>query len=133
MLDYIFFNENLLDRYLAFLEERGISFDKRRDEMGFVVSIPEDLENGLEDEADAFYEELLERQEEVMETEGDPLDKNVAAITVNLTDGRVVYAPVRPALLNKLLASISAQEVGELVHAIASAIENPDERPICKR
>src|SRR5688500_11029586 len=133
MLDYIFFNDKLLEKYIAFLEERGIDFDKRRDEMGFVVSIPEDLENGLEDEADSFYEELLARHEDLMETEGDPLDKNVAAITVNLSDGRVVYAPVRPALLNKLLAAISPQEVGELVHAIATCVENPDDRPICKR
>ena len=133
MLDYIFFHERLLDKYLCFLKERNIVHSQRRDEMGLVVSIPEDLDDEIEEAADAYYEELLASQEELMEEEGDPLDKNFAALTVNLSDGRVVYAPVRPALLNQLLTIISAQELGEVVDAIVSAVENPDVRPICKR
>lgn len=133
MLDYIFFHERLLDKYLTFLTEREIPHTQRRDEMGLVVSIPEDLGEDLEEEADTFYEELLASQEELMAEEGDPLDKNLAALTVNLASGRVAYAPVRPELLNRLLTAVSAQELGELIDAIVTAVEDPDLRPICKR
>lgn len=133
MLDYIFFNENLLGRYLDYLKEHGIRFEQRNDEMGMVVSIPEDLPEETEEGADDYYEELLASQETLLEEDGESQHHSIAAITVNLSDGRTVYAPVRPDLLNRLLESISAQELGEIVDAIVNSVENPDETPICKR
>ncbi len=58
---------------------------------------------------------------------------HTAGVNVTLSDGRVVQAAVDPKLMQRLLAVISPEELGELVNAVADAVENPDERPFCQR
>ncbi len=38
-----------------------------------------------------------------------------------------------PALLNRMLEVITADELGQFIDAIVDAVENPDERPFCQR
>jgi len=45
----------------------------------------------------------------------------------------LILADVDANLIYKLSEALSPQEILELVNAIASAVENPDQRPLCKR
>ena len=52
---------------------------------------------------------------------------------MQLKDGRLVYTSVTPELLNKVMQSISADELNTLVCAITRAVESPDARGLCQR
>ena len=71
-----------------------------------------------------LYEAALERSSDNYQASG---------VVVNLKDGRSVYAGVRPDLLGKVMQALSPEEVGELVDAIANAVETPDDRSLYKR
>ena len=58
---------------------------------------------------------------------------NVAGITIQLKDGRNVYASVSPDLLNKVMQSISVDELNTLVCAITEAVEDPDISGLCQQ
>ena len=76
---------------------------------------------------------MMELTEEIISNEeGDSEIKN-AGITVNLSNGDVVLADVNPNIIYKLSVALDADEILELVSAIADAVENPDIRPLCKR
>ncbi len=60
-------------------------------------------------------------------------DIHTAGITIQLKDGRFVYASVAPELLARVMESISADDLNTLVCAITEAVENPDERGLCQR
>lgn len=129
MLDYLFFVEPPYQKFLAFLRERGVPVERHEEGDHFVARVPEELDEALIDEIEARYEVLMDESMEQMETE----DQESAGVVVNLKDGRTAYAVVRPDLINRLLETISPEELGELVNAIADAVENPDERLLCRR
>lgn len=134
MLDYIFFHEQPMGLFEQFLKEKNIPYEKdEEDDLGKVIAIPEDLDDALGEGIDEYYEELLADSEKLLNDEGGGPEKHVAALTVNLTDGRTAYAPIRPELLNAILTAITPQEMGELVDAIVTAVESPNESSICKR
>jgi hypothetical protein len=56
-----------------------------------------------------------------------------AGVVVNLSNGTSVYADVSPELLQKIMQALTPEELGDLVNAIADAVEQPDSRPLCKR
>jgi hypothetical protein len=133
MLEYILFHEQSLERFAAWLERRAIPFERREDGMGLLVAIPDDLDDETTEAVEACYEQLLADSEALLEEAGMGPEKHAAALTIRLGDGRTVQAPVPPALLNKVLSAISVHELNQLVEAIVDSIENPDDRPFCRR
>jgi hypothetical protein len=133
MLEYILFDEQSLDRFLAWLEQRAIPREQRRDEMGLLVAIPDDLDDETTAAVEAYYEKLLADTETLLAEAGQGPEKHAAALTIRLGDGRTVQAGVPPALLNRVLSAISVEELNQLVEAIVVSIENPDDRPFCQR
>ncbi len=69
------------------------------------------------------------------EQEQDDLPENIhaAGITIQLKDGRSVYARVSPEILNKVMQCISSGELNTLVCAIMETVEDPDERGQCQQ
>jgi hypothetical protein len=133
MFEYILFHASLRDEFTHELDRLAISYQVREDPMGLVVAIPEDIDDDMIDQVDAFYEALVEKSEALFEDEGEGNEKHVAGITVSLHDGRTVQAAIRPELMNKLLEVLSYRELNELVEAVVSAVEQPDARPLCQR
>ncbi|MBI5040415.1 MAG: hypothetical protein HZB57_04230 [Gammaproteobacteria bacterium] len=133
MLEYIFFHKSLADEFTEQLQTLSIPSESKDDDMGFVIAISDDLDDERIDQANEIYEILLAKSEDLLEEEGAAPEKNIAAITLNLNDGRAVQALVRPDLLNRILGVISLQELNEFVEAITDAVDNPDDRPICQR
>jgi len=128
-----------MKRFQTFLDARkvpyesDIEFQKSIEEAGFTVSISDDYELDFINEIEAYYDEMMVLNEELVSAEeGDAEIKN-AGISVNLSDGSVVLADVNPDLIYKLSTALTPDEIMELVSAIADAVENPDSRPLCKR
>lgn len=137
MLEYIFFHQETYDDFKRFLEDKGIETLKegidQTDVEGYVIFIEDDLEEFLNDQVETFYDQLMDR-EEALVTEGAGEDEvSQVGLAVSLNDGRSVLASVDPATLNQILSVVTQQKLGEFVDAIADAVENPDDRPLCKR
>ena len=60
-------------------------------------------------------------------------DQQSAGVVVNLKSGDRVYAEVPSALLARVMAALTPEELGTLVDAIVDAVENPDARSLCQR
>lgn len=133
MLEYIFFHERPWRLFVDYLESLGLEPEARSGDLSWLVELPEDLDDELDRKIESYYDEMLELNESlVAEAEGEG-HIDTAGVNVTLKDGRVVQAAVDPKLMRKLLDNVSPQELGELVNAIADAVENPDERPFCQR
>jgi len=137
LLEYIFFHQQPCNQFKQFLQSKQVELLKEgideTDVEAFVVYIADDLDDELSEEIENFYDEMMELNESlVMQDEGVDEMNNVG-LAVSLSDGRSVLATVDPDVLNRILTVISHNELGALVDTIADAVENPDERPLCKR
>ncbi len=141
MLEYVFFHEEPYNRFLDFVRERGLTPDSRaRDDDAFDVDtlevhLPEDLDDTLADEVEAFYDEMMAWGQTLVDDElGQGADNyHAAGVVVNLRDGQVVYAQVDPRLLGRVMEVLTPEEFGQIVNAIVDAVENPDQRTFCQR
>lgn len=130
MLEYVFFDEGIRDKFVEFLRERGVEA-VCSDEEGCIAAIPEDLDDDLADNIDACYEMLLQETAELMEQGDDAMEKNVAGVTFQLADGTPCTVRLDPDLVARMLNCISMEELRDMVQLIAAGVENPDNRPLC--
>lgn len=133
MLEYIFFHDEPRKQFIQHLEKQGTPYVEKNDSMGMVVAVSEDLGEDIEDVIESCYDELMENAEEMLVSDGEAAEKDVAAITITLDDGKTIYASVSPNVINRVLAVITTQELNDLVNSIVSSVLDPDERPICTR
>lgn len=137
MLEYIFFHQETYDLFKHFLEDKGIEVLKegidQTDVEGYVIFIEDDLEESLNDQVEAFYDQLMDREEALVMQGAEEEEISQVGLAVSLKDDRSVLASVDPDTLNRILSVVTQQKLGEFVDAIADAVENPDDRPLCKR
>lgn len=129
MIDYIFFDDGLMNRFTAFLRQRKVEFVT--DKEGRLVKLPEDLEEDLLTAIEDEYDLLLSETEQMLEGTEDGLEKNLAAVRVELSTGQPCHIKFSPDLLGRLLQVMSVDELQEMVQNIARAVENPTDKPIC--
>ena len=132
MLEYIFFHATPWEHFISFLKEKGLDYQAAEEEQGFMVRLPDETDDALMDEIEACYDRLLDMNEELFLAEAEG-EQHTAGVSVNLSDGRSVQAAVDPKLLNRILEVLSTDELGLFINSIVDAVENPDDRPICKR
>ncbi|MFV9615807.1 MAG: hypothetical protein ACNYZG_07620 [Gammaproteobacteria bacterium] len=133
MLEYIFFNKKTCHLFEKTAISAGIKPVINYADECFTVTIPEDLDEVILEKLEDDYDELMDIDRDLTEQQDSVDDIHAAGITIQLKDGRFVYASVTPELLNKVMQSISADELNTLVCAITEAVENPDERGLCQR
>lgn len=133
MLDYIFYHKDPRDKFIDYLTNQDIPYVKMEDTMGLVVAVPEDMEESIEESTEVHYDMLMEDAEDLIIDDGGVAEKDVAAITITLDDGKIIYASVSPNVINRVLSVITNQELNDLVNSIVSSVFDPDERPICNR
>lgn len=137
MLEYIFFHRKPYQQFLQFLRSRQVEPLKEgvdtTDVQGLVVFIQDNLDETLSDEIEAYYDDMMDLNESLIAEQQDSVQVSQVGLAVSLSDGRSVLASVDPQVLNQVLSVITHQQLGEMVDAIADAVENPDERPLCKR
>ncbi len=137
MLEYLFFNQVIADKFIAFLKSKELQWSQYDDPMlgSIVIKTPEDIADDLWDELDDYHEELgLEDQklleEDLADTE---TETNAAGIYIQLSGGDQTVAQIDPDIMNRMLEVISMDEFNQFVETIVSSVENPDDSPICKK
>ena len=135
MLEYIFFHQTPFEKFVDFLREKGVEPETQREDDNYEVRLPEDIEEALGDAIEQRYDELMELNQELFESEQahDPDDYHAAGVVVTLKDGTTVYADVDPRLLARVMEALTPEEFGQVVNAIVDAVENPDTRTFCQR
>jgi predicted naringenin-chalcone synthase len=131
-MDYQFFDDELQQRFTDQLQSRSIDWRVRDDVMGGqIVSLPDDLPDTVLDELETEYEALLDEQSLRAENIEGWVEKRLAGVQVNLPDGRQRTIALSPELANRLLAHFTAEEVAELVNAVAASLSHDFNGPIC--
>lgn len=133
MYEYLFMHDQPRDQFVTFVESKGITAIKQADEDGLMVLVEELDDDALIDEIESYYDEMLTLNESIYNEEAKQEQFHTAGLLVTLKDGRQVQAPVQPAMMNKLLAVLSMQELSDFVSIIADTVEDPDERSLCQR
>lgn len=130
MMDYIFFDTNLRDRFVQHANDLGVVCDSRDDNMGLVVAVPEELSEDLLDAIEHYYDELEKEQSRLMsESEGGL--KMLAGFKLVLPDGGACMVPLQPDMANRLLSCFSLEEIQALFSAVARSALDPGESHLC--
>lgn len=133
MFEYVFFDEELRQRFAAHANAQGVECLLSSDSMGLLAATPEDIDETVSDELDTYYDELMEEQAKRTDAADGNATHQAAGVRVTLADGRPCMIKLEPALANRLLAAFTLEEMQELVNAIAQSVENPVNAPLCRR
>ncbi|MES0328383.1 MAG: hypothetical protein ABUK13_09365 [Gammaproteobacteria bacterium] len=135
MLEYILFHEKPFQLFIDWLQAKGISPDTEIEDDNYLIKIPEDLDDDLLDEVDEKYDVLMDMNQQIVNDEEKENNQgyHMAGVVVTLNDGTISYADVDPELLGRVISAISPEEFGEIVAAIADAVENPQPKACCQR
>ena len=135
MYEYILFHEKPFQLFVNWLKEKNIPVETEIEDSNYVIKIPEDLDDDLLDEIEDIYDEFMDMNEQIVneEEKANPLNYHMAGITVTLKDGTVSHAEIEPDLMNRVISVISPSEFGDIVNAIADAVENPQPKTYCQR
>jgi len=135
VIEYVFFHDAPLRRFLDFLAAEGVAAATQTFEDRVEVQVPDDLPETLSDAIDECYDRLVDEEGALTDAEQGEAggEYGMAGITVHLADGETVYADVDPALLSRVLESISVEELTRIVDAVASAVERRESRTFCQR
>lgn len=131
MIEYIFFDAALRDRFVNYAAGRGVSCTLQDDNMGMVVAVPEDISEETEEALERCYEELEQEQSERLIEEDGGL-RQLAGFRYNLPDGQSRMVPLQPDMANRLMSAFSLAEIQELFEAVACSALNPNEEHLCK-
>jgi hypothetical protein len=132
MSDYIFFDDELRDRFLAFVAAHGLGATTRPDRIaGHLVILPDGLPDDLEDTLDEEYDRLMDEQQERIEAEDDQ-DRTLMGVNITLPDGRLCTVRLPPEFARRLCDGFSGEEIQALVAAIAADVLAPATGPLCR-
>jgi len=131
MIEYIFFDANLQNKFVEYSASLGISCTLHDDQMGLVVAVPEDIGDDLEDALEERYDELQAEQSRLLTQEEGGL-KQLAGFRYNLPDGQSRMAPLETDTANRLLSVFSIEEIQSLFERVARSALSQEEKPLCK-
>jgi len=130
MIEYIFFDAALRDRFMVYAEQRNVPGTAIEDNMGMVVAIPEEVPDILLDELEEYYDQLQDEQAELSKETGDL--KRLAGFRFNLPDGQSRMLPLQADMANRLMASFSLEEIQSLFDAVAYCTLHPNNEHLCQ-
>lgn len=132
--EYMFFDEALRDRFMAFAAGHGIASATRPDEIaGFVVTLPDGLDDELQDAFEAEYESIMAAQMLLAESDAALVSHHAVGTTVTLADGTTLTLRIPPPIARRLLEHFTSDEIQEIATAIAQSVVNPVDGPICRK
>jgi len=137
MLEYLFFNREIAQKFIEFLNKKSLQWEEYVDPMlkSIVIKTSEDIEDDLWDELDEYHESLGPEDQKMLEQSMQESDTetNAAGIYIQLAGGKQTVAQVNPDVMNRMLEVISMDEFNTFVETIVSSVENPDDSPICHK
>lgn len=132
--EYILFDESLRDRFMSFASGLGIPAQTRADPMdGWVVQVPDDLDDPLLETLEREYDTLLDEQRRLVVADDGPNARNLMAVQVELPDGQTCLVRLPADYGNRLVEHFTLAEIQELIAIIAREASNPDSGPICRQ
>lgn len=130
----MFFDERLRDRFVAFAARHGIASTVREDEIaGFVVTLPGEIADELQDVLEAEYESIMDEQRLLAEADEEMVSHHAAGTTVTLSDGTTRTVRIPPPIARRLMEHFTSGEINEIVTAIAQSVAHPIDGPICRK
>jgi hypothetical protein len=133
MLEYVLFAERLRDRFTSWLDDNGIDYRTDGDGEELLVLVAEDIDEDVQDRIDEQYDLLLEESARIADEEDDTPDAvHLVGIQFQHSDGRIGLVRITPELANRLHHCMDMVELQAFVQTVADAVENPDNRPLCK-
>jgi hypothetical protein len=131
--EFIFFDADLRDRFVAFAAERGVESTIKSDPLAdHVVMLPEHLGDAVADELEAEYGVLMDEQMLLVNASDDSDARDVMGVGIQLPDGTDCTVRLSATLARRLFAAFTPEEIHELVEAIAASAANPNSGPICR-
>lgn len=132
MMEYMFFDAALRDRFADYARDLGVACTLKDDSMGLIAGVPEDLPAETEEAIEARYEELqAEEASRVDQSEGG-LKKHVAGFRLALPDGSSCMVALQPDIANRLLDCFSLEEIQALFATVARNALQPQNTPLCQ-
>ncbi len=135
MLEYVFFHKVLADKFARYARSLDIETLLVADEPAWEVHLSEDIEDEIEGNISAYYDELFDQDQEMYEKENPEIEGEygAAAVEITLKNGTKVYAQTDQEIMGKVLSVLDFDELNRLMNDIVFAVENPDIRTICER
>lgn len=130
MIEYIFFDAALRDKFVDYAAQRRVPCTAVDDNMGLVVAIPEDLPEEVADELEDYYETLEDEQEGMSVAVGDV--HRLAGFGFKLPDGQARLVPVSTDMANRLMANFTLEEIQGLLNDVARYALEPPSQHLCK-
>jgi len=131
MIEYIFFDATLQNKFVEYAGSMGIACTLQDDPMGLVVAVPEDIGEDLEDALEERYGLLQEEQSELLAQEEGGL-KRLAGFRCTLPDGQSRMVPLQTDTANRLLSVFSLEEIQDLFAIVALSALSREEKPLCR-
>ena len=133
MLEYVLFAERLRDCLTSWLDDNGIDYRTAVNGEELLVLINEDIDEDTQDRIDEQYDRLLDESARLADAEDDSPDAvHLVGIQFQRQDGTVGMVRITPELANRLHACLDMVELQAFVQTVANAVENRDDRPLCK-
>ena len=129
MIEYIFFDAALRDKFVEYATNNDIPCTETDDTMGMVVAVPEDIPDEISDKLESCYESLEDEQEGLSREQGDL--NRLVGFGFKLPDGESRLLPLPPEMANRLLAHFSPEEIHALFNAVAECTLNPNDERLC--
>ncbi len=130
MIEYIFFDAALRDKFMNYAGQHGVPCTAIDDNMGMVVEIPEDIEEELADKLEEFYEALEDEQSHMSKAEGDL--NRLAGFGFKLPNGEARMLPLSTDMANRLMLHFKLEEIQELLNSTARYALEPANPHLCK-
>lgn len=129
MIEYIFFDATLRDKFVSYARQHDVPCTAIDDNMGLVVAIPEDLPDEVADKLEEYYEALEDEQASLSRAEGDL--KRLAGFRFNLPNGESRMLPLQTDVANRLLVHFTLAEIQALFENVARCTLNPNDEHLC--
>jgi len=131
MMEYIFFDADLRDRFAQHARTLGVAHVLQDDNMGMVVAVPDDLADELMDALEEHYEALQDEQSQLM-SQAEGGFKSLAGFSLVLPDGSMSTVPLQPDVANRLLSTFTIDEIQALFSTVARCALDPKEKHLCQ-
>jgi len=136
MLEYLFFNQEVADKFIVFLNDRELEWTQYDDPMldSIIIKTSEDITDELWDTLDDYHDSLGDEDQKLLEKIlSDKTETNAAGIYIQLAGGGQTVAQINPDVMNRMLGAISMNEFNDFIEAIVSSVEKPNDSPICHK
>ncbi len=130
MIEYIFFDAALRDRFVSYAKQHDVPCNAIDDPMGMVVEVSEDIPEETANKIEEYYESLEDEQEELSKANGDL--NRLAGFNFTLPDGQPRMLPLPSDMANRLMANFTLEEIQGLLNAVAERTLNPNSDHLCK-